>query len=155
MLKNYIATYLEFNQVYNSPALSLAKIKELCTHLEKKSYLEILCKINVALWRHSKDINLQKNLTNLLFSKNNAQKVIEQAKLRNAFIFYRQQVLYLIKIILLSKTVVGEKLKHTNNNKEMLGKILLSLNDYTEPIGKYINILSKKNEAESLRQSFS
>lgn len=155
MLEKYIATYLEFSQVYNSPALSLGEIGELCTHLEKSTYLELLCKINIALWGHYKDINLQIGLANLLFSKNDAQKVIEQAKLRKAFIFYRQQVLYLIKIILLSKTVVGEKLKHDNTNKEILGKILLSLNDYTEPIGKYINILSKKNEAESLRQSFS
>lgn len=155
MLENYIATYLEFSQVYNSPALSLAKIKELCTRLEKSSYLELLCKINIALWRHSKDTNLQIGLANLLFSKNDAQKVIEQAKSRKAFIFYRQQVLYLIKIILLSKTVVGEKLKHDDTHEEILGKILLSLNDYTEPIGKYINILLKKNEAESLRQSFS
>lgn len=155
MLENYIATYLEFSQVYNSPALSLAKIKELCTRLEKKSYLELLCRINVALWRNSKDINLQKNLANLLFAKKDAQKVIEQAKLRKVFIFYRQQVLYLIKIILLSKTVVGEKIKHTNTNKGILGKILLSLNDHTEPIGKYIDFLPKKNEAESLRQSFS
>ncbi|GAH02554.1 unnamed protein product, partial [marine sediment metagenome] len=81
--------------------------------------------------------------------------MIEQVKLRNSFIFYRQQVLYLIKIILLSKTIVGEKLKHANTNKEILGKILLSLNDHTEPIGKYIDFLPKKNEAESLRQSFS
>lgn len=155
MLENYIEKYIEFSQVYNSLALSLAKIKELCTQLEKKSYLELLCKINIALWRHYKDINLQIELANLLFSKNDAQKVIEQVKLRNAFIFYRQQVLYLIKIILLSKTVVGEKLKHAETHKEILGKILLSLNDYTEPMGKYINILIEKNQIESLRQSFS
>ncbi|GAH12378.1 unnamed protein product, partial [marine sediment metagenome] len=89
MLENYIATYLKFSQVYNSPALSLVKIKELCTRFEKSSYLELLCMINIALWRHSKDINLQKNLANLLFSKNDSQKVIEQVKLRNSFIFYR------------------------------------------------------------------
>lgn len=155
MLEKYILTYLKFSQVYNSPALSLGEIGELCTHMEKSSYLELLCKINIALWRHSKDINLQIRLANLLFSKNDAQKVIEQAKLRKAFIFYRQQVLYLIKIILLSKTVVGEKLKYDKTNKKILGNILLSLNDYTEPIGKYIDILPKKSEVESLRQSFS
>lgn len=154
MLENFIATYLEFSQAYNSPALPLKKIKELCTRLEKSSYLELLCKINIALWRHSKDKNLQIELANLLFSKKDAKKVINQAKLRNAFIFYRQQVLYLIKMILLSKTVVGEKLKHANTHKKILGKILLSLNDYTEPMGKYINILLKKSEVESLRQSF-
>lgn len=152
-IKHYIATYLEFSQVYNSPALSLGKIKKLCTQLEKSSYLELLCKINIALWRHSKDTNLQKKLVNFLFSKKDAQKVINQAKSRNTLIFYRQQVLYLIKIILLSKTVVGEKLKHANTHKEILGKILLSLNDYTEPIGKYINILLKQSQIESIRRS--
>lgn len=153
MLKNYVAKYIEFSQVYNSPALSLGEIGELCTHLEKSSYLELLCKINIALWEHYKDTNLQIELVNLLFSKNDAQKVIEQAKLIKALIFYRQQVLYLIKIILLSKTVVGKKLKHADTDKKILGKILLSLNDYTEPIGKYVNILPKKSEVESLRQS--
>lgn len=152
-IKRYTATYLEFRQVYNSPALPLKKIKELCTRLEKNSFLELLCKINIALWRHSTDTNLQKKLVNLLFSKKDAQKVINQAKSRNTLIFYRQQVLYLIKIILLSKTVVGEKLKHADTHKEILGKILLSLNDYTEPIGKYINILPKKSQIERIRQS--
>lgn len=157
MITKYFVTYLQYNQVFNSPPLSLIEIKEICSQLEKKSFLEILCKINIALWKSlesTKDMNLlQVESTKLLFSRDDARKVINQAKAQNAFIFYRQQVLYLIKIILLTKTDSGKKIKCTDNNRKILGRILLSLSNYTEPLGQDYIILSKEHELDNLRRS--
>ena len=96
---------------------------------------------------------MQIELAQILFSKEDSELIIKYAQPRKRFIFYRQQILYLIKLLLSAETANNNTLKHANPHKNQLGKILLSLSYFTEPIGGNIITLLEKHEQEKVRQS--
>lgn len=154
IITDYIFAYIQYKEVFSDNPLSIEEIKKICSELDKNSFLELLCKINIALWKSLADFSLQIELAQIFFSKEDSELIIKYAQSHKRFIFYRQQILYLIKLLLSAETANNNTLKHANPHKNQLGKILLSLSYFTEPIGGNIIILLEKHEQEKVRQSF-
>jgi len=149
----YLRRYIQYNEIFSDSYLSIEEIKKEFSHFEKASLLEILCKINLALWKHRLERSLQFRLSQFLFSEDD-YRLVEKALLRNkGLIFHRQQILFCIKLLLSVVTIEEGKLEHANMYKNKLGKILLSLNDYTEPLGSNVAQLIK-NKLDTSRQGF-
>jgi len=150
---DYILTYVQYKEVFTDNPLSIEEIKKTCSELDKNSFLELLCKINIALWKPLMDFSLQIKLAKILFPKEDSELIINFALSNKRFIFYRQQILYMIKLLLSAETANNNILKHADTHKNQIGKILLSLSYFTEPIGGNIITLLEKHEQEKVRQS--
>ena len=135
IITDYILTYVQYKEVFTDNPLSIEEIKKTCSELDKNSFLELLCKINIALWKPLMDFSLQIKLAKILFPKEDSELIINFALSNKRFIFYRQQILYMIKLLLSAETANNNILKHADTHKNQIGKILLSLSYFTEPIG--------------------
>ena len=137
-MQKYMIIYLQYNQIYNDDPLTWDEIMSFCSDWDKNLFLESLCKVNILLWASTfntgilVDINLQQKLIYTFFTPNEANTILDIAKKNNSILVHRQQILLLIKSLLLSTPKTISKVKTPTENIHEVGKVLLSINQLIE-----------------------
>lgn len=134
----FLGMYPEYNDFYKDEPLSLEEIQTFLCHFSSVHILQILCKINMSLWKSSGDFvelkDLEVNLISLLFPKeeiDEINKYLEAQKKGFTILFHRHQILLAIKLILLGKENKSID-PITPSEMKTIGKHLIALSSYLQ-----------------------
>lgn len=91
--------YLKYEDVFDNSPFTRSEVEEVFKKYDKQKLLDLLCKINLCLWKDKIDGELQFFLMNRAFSAETADKVARVAAGNNGIVFHRHQILNAIKLV--------------------------------------------------------
>jgi len=139
MTNPFLGMYLEYNDFYKDELPTLEEIQTFLCHFSSLHILQMLCKINMTLWKSSGDFaelkDLEVNLISLLFPKEEISEIYNYLKSQKGkgftIIFHRHQILLAIKLILLGKE--NKSLEPiTPAEMKSIGKYLIALSSHLQ-----------------------
>ncbi|MFC2142128.1 hypothetical protein ACFLR7_04250 [Acidobacteriota bacterium] len=149
----YLIPYVQYKDIFDDFPYTLSEIGKILSGVHHGSVLESLCKINIALWKLPHDASLQIHLARTFFDEPDARRIIDFAKSTNRITFHRQQILYLIKLVITCEASSTNSSSSFDDQKLILGKVILSMNSHIETLVTDYFKLSDSEEIERLRQS--
>lgn len=153
----FTGQFVEFSQVYREKAPSILEIKKFFESINSSHLLQLLCKMNIAVWK-SETMDTQQSLLNLLFTEKDKKIIIDLLKANSSkkiktLVFHRHQLLFAIKLALLNpNNKQGRKL---DENKNDIGKYLLAISQCLTPPQSTITQGIDEYDFEYARQQIS
>ena len=116
----FLGQYIQYSQVYSDNPPSLKEVEEFFATLNTSHLIQLICKMNIALWRmegdYKKTAEIQDNLINLLFldtEKKTLRDLLNSRIKKKVFTipFHRHQLLMAIKLALKNINLNGKTLE--------------------------------------------